>query len=63
MLVLNHNVPAMSSLNSLNTIYSQLENVQKQMSTGKRLNSAKDDPSGISIATKMNVRIKLWERC
>lgn len=61
MLVLNHNVPAMSSLNSLNSLYKQLESVQKQMSTGKKLNSAKDDPSGISIATKMNVRISSME--
>jgi flagellin len=57
MLVLNHNVPAMSSLNSLNSVYQQMADVQKQMSTGKRINSAKDDPSGLSIATKMNVRI------
>lgn len=56
-LVLNHNIPAIKAVNSLNSLYKRIEKIQHQMSTGKKLNVASDNPATISIATKMNVRI------
>lgn len=56
-MVINHNVPAIRALNSLYITKDRMDKIQYQMSTGKRINVAADDPAGVSIATKMNVRI------
>ena len=56
-MVINHNVPAIRALNSLYLTKDKMDKIQYQMSTGKRINVAADDPAGVSIATKMNVRI------
>lgn len=47
------NIGAMNSLNALNNINKQLSIHQTRLSTGKRINSAADDPAGLTIATKM----------
>jgi flagellin len=47
------NIGAMNALNSLATINKQLSVHQTRLSTGKRINSAADDPAGLTIATKM----------
>ena len=50
------NIGAMYSLQSLLDINNKLATHQTRLSTGKRLNSAMDDPAGLTIATKMNAR-------
>ena len=50
------NIGAMNSLNALSNINRQLSVHQTRLSTGKRINSAADDPAGLTIATKMNAR-------
>lgn len=50
------NIGAMNALNSLNFINKQLATHQTRLATGKRINSAADDPAGLSIATKMLAR-------
>ncbi len=50
------NIGAMNALNSLQNINKQLSIHQTRLSTGKRINSAADDPAGLTIATKMNSR-------
>lgn len=50
------NIGALYSLQSLLTINNKLATHQTRLSTGKRLNSAMDDPAGLTIATKMNAR-------
>lgn len=50
------NIGAMNALNSLQTINKQLSIHQTRLSTGKRINSAADDPAGLTIATKMNAQ-------
>ncbi len=50
------NIGAMYSLQSLLAINNKLATHQTRLSTGKRLNSAMDDPAGLTIATKMNAR-------
>jgi flagellin len=47
------NIGAMNALNSLSNINKQLSVHQTRLSTGKRINSAADDPAGLTIATKM----------
>lgn len=50
------NIGAMSSLQSLLDINNKLAAAQSKLSTGKRINSAQDDPAGLVIATKLNAR-------
>ena len=50
------NVGALNALNSLQLINAKLAMHQQRLSTGKRINSAADDPAGLTIATKMMAR-------
>jgi flagellin len=50
------NVGALNALNSLQQINAKLAMHQQRLSTGKRINSAADDPAGLTIATKMMAR-------
>jgi len=50
------NIGALYSLKSLLDINNKLATTQQHLSTGKRINSASDDPAGLVIATKMNAR-------
>jgi len=50
------NIGALNALNSLQTINQKLAMHQTRLSTGKRINSASDDPAGLTIATKMLAR-------
>lgn len=50
------NIGALNSLSSLTAINNQLAVHQTRLSTGKRINSAADDPAGLTIATKLNSR-------
>jgi flagellin len=50
------NIGAMSALNALANINKQLSVHSTRLSTGKRINSAADDPAGLTIATKMQSR-------
>jgi flagellin len=50
------NIAALNSLNSLNTVNSRLAIAQTRLATGKRINSAADDPAGLRIAVKFDAR-------
>src|SRR5512133_877677 len=50
------NIGALNSLWALQTVNRQLGVAQTRLSTGKRINSAADDPAGLTIATKLNSR-------
>lgn len=50
------NIGALNALNSLENINKSLSTHQTRLSTGKRINSAADDPAGLTIATKMLAR-------
>ncbi len=47
------NIGAMNALNSLTYINKNLSIHQTRLATGKRINTAADDPAGLTIATKM----------
>jgi len=53
---INSNIAALNSLNSLNNVNKQLGMHQLRLATGKRINSAEDDPAGLTIATKFRSR-------
>jgi flagellin len=50
------NIGALNALNSLQTVNTKLATHQTRLSSGKRINSAADDPAGLTIATKMLAR-------
>ncbi len=50
------NIGAMNAYNALNSINQQLQTAQLQLATGKRINSAGDDPAGYTIGTKLQAR-------
>jgi flagellin len=50
------NIGALNSLNALNFINRTLSVHQMRLSTGKRINEASDDPSGLLVGTTFDVR-------
>jgi flagellin len=53
---INSNIGALNSLNSLQNVNKQLGMHQLRLATGRRINSAEDDPAGLTIATKFRSR-------
>ncbi len=52
------NIAALNSLNSLNMINRRLATAQARLATGRRINSAEDDPAGLSMATRFRSRVE-----
>jgi flagellin len=50
------NIGALNALNSLTTINKELAIHQTRLASGKMINDASDDPSGLSMATTFDVR-------
>jgi len=50
------NIGAMNAYNALDSINQQLQTAQLELATGKRVNSAGDDPAGYTIGTKLQAR-------
>jgi len=50
------NIGALNALNSLRDVNNKLALHQTRLATGKRINSAMDDPAGLTIANKLNAR-------
>ena len=58
MTVINTNIKSMISQNALNTNSRALSSAMEQLSTGKRINSAKDDAAGLAISSRMTAQIR-----
>ena len=58
MVGINTNVSALNARASLDANSVNQSQAMQQLSTGLRINSAKDDAAGLAIATKMNANIK-----
>ena len=58
MVGINTNVSALNARASLDANSVTQANAMQQLSTGLRINSAKDDAAGLAIATKMNSNIR-----
>ncbi|MCS7220024.1 MAG: flagellin [Anaerolineae bacterium] len=53
---INTNVAALNALNTLREVNKNLALAQTRLSTGRRINEAADDPAGLTLATKFDVR-------
>ena len=58
MAVINTNISAMKAANASNTANKALGTAMERLSTGKRINSAKDDAAGLAISTSMTSQIR-----
>ncbi|PUE29363.1 hypothetical protein B9Z39_04650 [Limnohabitans sp. JirII-29] len=58
MTVVNTNVKASIAQDSLMKVGRDLSTAMERLSTGKRINSAKDDAAGLSISTRMDSQIR-----
>jgi flagellin len=58
MAVINTNISAIRASNASNTANKMLGQAMERLSTGKRINSAKDDAAGLAIATTMTAQVR-----
>jgi len=58
MAVINTNISSLVTQNNLNKSQSQLSTAIERLSSGLRINSAKDDAAGQAIANRMNSQVK-----
>jgi len=58
MAVINTNISAIRASNASNTANKALGVAMERLSTGKRINSAKDDAAGLAIASTMTAQIR-----
>ena len=56
--VVNTNIPSISASRILSNNRSDLERAMERLSSGKRINSAKDDAAGMAVAAKMRADIR-----
>ena len=54
------NVQALSLLSNLRQVNNGLATHQLRLATGLRINSAADDPAGLTLATKLNASHRVW---
>ncbi len=55
---INTNVGALNAFNAMNQINSKIGTLQMRLASGKRVNSAADDPAGYTIGKKLEARSK-----
>jgi flagellin len=58
MAVINTNIGAMKAANASNSASKMLGTAMERLSSGKRINSAKDDAAGLAIATTMTSQVR-----
>jgi flagellin len=58
MTVINTNVSALRAQNSSRVANNMLATAMERLSSGKRINSAKDDAAGLAIATRMDAKVR-----
>ncbi|MFM5883722.1 MAG: flagellin [Novosphingobium sp.] len=58
MSVINTNIGAIRAANASNSANKMLGSAMERLSTGKRINSAKDDAAGLAIASSMTAQIR-----
>ena len=58
MAVINTNIGAIRAANASNSANKMLGMAMERLSTGKRINSAKDDAAGLAIASSMSAQIR-----
>ncbi len=56
--IINTNIPSLNAQRNLNTSQSALATALQRLSSGLRVNSAKDDAAGLAIATRMTAQAR-----
>jgi flagellin len=56
-IVINTNVPSIQAARALSNTRADLEQAMERLSSGKRINGAKDDAAGMSVVTRMKAQI------
>lgn len=56
--IINTNIPSLNTQRNLNSSQASLNTSIQRLSSGLRVNSAKDDAAGLAIADRMNAQIK-----
>ncbi len=56
--IINTNLPSLNAQRNLNTTNGQLAQAIQRLSSGMRVNSAKDDAAGLAIAERMNSQVR-----
>ncbi len=62
MMVINNNIPALTTYGIVNNTSNALQKSIQKLSTGLRINSAADDAAGLSISEKMRAQINGLDR-
>ena len=57
-LVVNSNIPSISAQRHLMESRSEMETAMERLSSGKRINNAADDASGLAISTRMDTQVR-----
>ena len=55
---INTNVPSLNAQRNLDTSHTSLATSMQRLSSGLRVNSAKDDAAGLAIADRMNTQVR-----
>lgn len=58
MTVIGTNIASLRAANASKTASASLQTAMERLSTGKRINSAKDDAAGLAIASRMTAQVK-----
>jgi flagellin len=56
--IINTNLPSLNAQRNLNATNTQLSQAIQRLSSGLRVNSAKDDAAGLAIAERMNAQVR-----
>ncbi len=56
--IINTNLPSLNAQRNLTTTQSALSQAIQRLSSGLRINSAKDDAAGMAVATRMDTIIR-----
>lgn len=59
---INHNIPALRTLNALNKANGFADKRMRNLSSGKRINTAADDAAGLAISNKMQTQVRGLKR-
>jgi len=58
MSVINTNVKALAAQASMSSVEKKMQASMERLSTGSRINSAKDDAAGLAITNRMTAQIR-----
>lgn len=61
MVTINTNLPSLAAQRQLDASQLSLTTTMQRLSSGLRVNSAKDDAAGLAISERMNTQVRGWQ--